>query len=273
MKKFLSSTVASKFGLNHTWVGPFMGIEVEVEAERPLPPAGKKWKAVNDGSLRGYATEYVSQPLLPEDAILVTKELYNNIAAAESKIQNSMRAGVHIHVNCQDLTIRELFTFLAAYYCLEELLTEDLGEERQGNLFCLRLSDAEYANASLLYVLQTESVDHNIFTNNNFRYSAVNLVALSRFGTLEFRALKTPTSPEPVIDWIQTLSALYNGAKTFKDPAELLSAMSADGEKEVVKKLLGEKAEKHINKPDFEDKLYFGIRNIQQWVFLTDWSE
>jgi hypothetical protein len=272
MKKFLSSTVAQMFFLEPKFQNCVVGIEIEIEAEYPIFPE-KGWRLVPDGSLRGYCGEYVSDPVTVENAKEKVFNLYNKFEERKVLVKDSMRAGVHVHVNCQDLTLRQLFTFLAAYYCLEELLTEELGEERQGNLFCLRLSDAEFANNALLYVLQAKTVDHNIFNNNNLRYAAANLVSLSKFGTIEFRALKTPTSPEPIIDWVETLQELYKGSKKYNNPAELLSAMSANGENEVVRALLGPKAEKQITKADFQEKLYFGIRNIQQWVFLTDWSE
>jgi hypothetical protein len=272
MKKFLSKTVAQAFGTRQEYIGPLLGVEVEVEAESPVVEV-PGWATVADGSLRGYSGEYVSPPFGPKMTSENVVRLYKTFEEKNLVLKDSMRAGVHVHVNCQDLTLRELFTFLAAYYVLEELLTEELGTDRQGNLFCLRLSDAEFANNALLYVLQTQDVAHNVFTNNNFRYAAANLVSLSKFGTVEFRALKTPTTAQPILDWIAVLSTLYEGAKKYNDPAELLSAMSADGEKEVVKGLLGEHAEKQISKADFQEKLYFGIRNIQQWVFLTDWSK
>jgi hypothetical protein len=271
MKKFLSETVADVFKHKLTKEKLF-GIEVEAEFDNP-PPVLKNntaWKVTNDGSLRGYALEFVSKPLLLDSALVEINYLYDQLKPV--KILDSMRAGVHVHINCRSLTLKQLFTFIAAYYVLEKLLTEDLGEERQGNLFCLRLEDAEYANANILACLQNQNLDNNIFLNDNFRYSALNLVSLSKFGTLEFRALRTPLTPEPIIDWIETLNNLFEGAKKYESPEKLLSAMSADGADEVVKTLLKEKAKKQISKEGFEDSIYSGIREIQHWVYLTDWE-
>lgn len=271
MKKFLSETVANSFG-HKLKKEKLFGIEIEAEFDNP-PPYLKDnvaWKVTNDGSLRGYAAEYVSKPLAFEEVAPELAYLYNQLKAVN--IIDSMRAGVHVHVNCLGLTIKQLFTFIAAYYVLEKLLTEDLGEERQGNLFCLRLEDAEYANVNILACLQTQRLDNNIFLNDNFRYSALNLVSLSKFGTLEFRALRTPTTKEPIIDWVETLNNLFEGAKQYENPAKLISAMSADGADQVVKILLKEKADRQIKKEDFEDSIYSGIREIQHWVYLTDWE-
>jgi hypothetical protein len=101
----------------------------------------------------------------------------------------------------------------------------------------------------------------------------MNLVSLSKFGSLEFRALRTPTNREKIIEWTDMLFTLKeNALKHFSSPLELLSSMSANGATEVVTKLLGEHAKKQVSKPHFEESLYESIRQIQHWVFLTNWE-
>jgi hypothetical protein len=251
-----------------------LGVEVEVEGNSVLPEVVTDgWKAVKDGSLRGEAKEYVFyQPLGLEDTVDEINKLYDLI---DGKIIDSMRAGVHVHVNCQTLTLRQLFTVMAAYYCIENLLTEEAGEERQGNLFCLRLSDADYVNTGIMSALSQRDIklDGGIFHNENLRYGAMNLVSLSKFGSLEFRALRTPLDRKKVIQWVDTLFTLKtNAVKHFSDPVELLSSMSANGAAEVVKKLLGKHAVRFTSKANFEESLYESIRQIQHWVFLTNWE-
>jgi len=274
MNAFLDNTVAQLLGKKVK--EGLVGVEVEVEASiRPLPTTvNEYWNVTNDGSLRGEAKEYVFvAPLEEADALIQTKTLYKKL---EGNIADSMRAGVHVHINCLNLTGQQLFTFMAAYYCLEDLLTEDLGEERQGNLFCLRLSDADYANTAIMAALQAKDFRDaaGAFTNENLRYAAMNLVSLKKFGSLEFRAMRTPTTVEPLQDWIRILCALQRNSTTkYSDPSKLLNAMSANGGANVVRELLGPFAEKQIKKPNFESKLYEGIRNIQQWVFLNSWEK
>lgn len=251
-----------------------LGIEVEVEGNRKLPThINDNWKVLRDGSLRGEALEYVfATPLKREEAFEQVEILYGLL---EDKIIDSMRAGVHVHINCQKLTVRQLFTFMAAYYCIEDLLTEDAGEERAGNLFCLRLSDADYVNLGIMSCLNAKSfaADNGIFSNENLRYSAMNLVSLSKFGSVEFRTLRTPQDGKKVIEWADTLLTLReNAVKHFNSPAELLASMSANGGTEVVNKLLGKYAAKQTSKPNFEESLYESIRQIQHWVFLNSWE-
>lgn len=256
------------------------GIEIEVEGSgvtlnTPKLPV-HEWKVVADGSLRGESFEAVQrEPKGLTESCAAVKNFYEVITANGAKIHDSMRAGLHIHLNCQNITLKRMFTFMTAYYCIEDMLVDYLGEERAGNLFCLRLSDAEDISFAIANCLKKESLGAiGYFTNDNLRYAAMNLVSLSKFGTLEFRAMRTPTTAEPVIEWLKILDRLYLGSKKFDNPAALISAMSANGEKEVLSSLLPEDfAKKLFNRPDFEDSLYKAIRNIQHWVFRTNWGD
>ena len=101
------------------------------------------------------------------------------------------------------------------------------------------------------------------------RYAALNLTSLLTYGSLEFRSMRTPTTAQPIIDWVNTLHTLMVNSKEYEDPVKLLSAMSANGEREVVSTLLGPYAKQQLDKPHFEEKLYYCLRNIQFWVFLN----
>jgi hypothetical protein len=278
MTTWLNSKINSLFVFKNLYEeDKLLGIEVEFEGKGISPNAAyvdpAAWKFVPDGSLRGESLEAVNlAPFSLKDSTAGVTNLYTNMLRNKATIYDSMRAGVHVHVNCQNMTVRQLFTFMAAYYCLEDLLVDDLGQERAGNLFCLRLSDAEDISFAVAHAVAKKTLSNGYFTNETLRYAAMNLVSLSKFGTLEFRALRTPTTPGPIIRWIEILTALYNNSKLFADPKELISAMSANGEKEVINTLLPNHSKELFGKPEFELTLYRSIRNIQSWAFLTDWS-
>lgn len=271
MTKFLTNTVAEEFGLKLKYKGFTIGVEVELEVDKE-PPVVFGWSKTRDGSLRGISAEYVSQPLSYEESKKFVNLLYSMLQENNVNIKDSMRAGVHIHVNFQDKTVKQLLTFIAAYYALEELFMEKMGSERKGNLFCLRLSDAEYPNNCILADTQNKELRSPIFRNENFRYGAMNLVSLSKFGTIEFRALKTPLTPEKIINWIETLYELYNNCLQYNSPASILNAMSANGTRDVIRSLLAGKAEQYLTSENVEEIVFDSIRHIQHWVFLTDWS-
>jgi len=233
------------------------------------------WAPTRDGSLRGEgALEYVLQgPRSLKVAEKAVSDLYGVIAASGGKIKRSMRAGVHVHVNCQELTMRQLGTVIAAYYAFEEVLTERFGEDRIGNLFCLRMVDAEYVNTALYRAF----VDGNISTlaSDSVRYAAMNLNALGRYGSLEFRAMETPAaSPRDIHAWLRTLSKLRDSHRQFANAQDLFGAFSAGGAENAISIIFGDGPEAAaIRKiPDYEDKIQDGIRDSQYWVYSTDWK-
>src|SRR5690554_4898477 len=105
-----------------------VGVEIEVEGSN-LPRTGEHWIVTQDGSLRGESCEYVlRQPLsLPEtkEALAYLSRRYEETGA---EIADSPRCGVHIHVNCQELTIIQLYNFMTLYLILEDLLVRWCGE-------------------------------------------------------------------------------------------------------------------------------------------------
>ena len=140
------------------------GVEIEMEGKTPIFRLSKDnevWNWVNDGSLKSPVDniEYVFKTPLPLDkAIKGVSDLYDTLKKNSTVIANSMRAGVHIHVNCQNLTIRQLFTFLAAYHAMEIVITRSFGEDRVGNLFCLRLIDADFLTTAIRLGLESERI-------------------------------------------------------------------------------------------------------------------
>jgi len=267
----LDKKVREVFGLIET-KGTF-GVEVEVEGS-PRTEDLPNWNATRDGSLRGSgALEYVlRQPVSLDAAKKAVQDLYNNIKQSGGKIRRSMRAGIHVHVNCQDLTIRQLGTVIAAYYAFEEVLTERFGEDRVGNLFCLRLADAEYISTALHRAFVNKNFDS--LTSDNIRYAAMNLNALSRYGSLEFRAMETPTTPGSILEWIDILARLRETHASFSDASDLLSAFSAGGIENAIDIIFGGGKEAALIRavPGYEEKIYNGIRDTQYWVYSTDWK-
>ena len=252
------------------------GIEIEAEGTPTYMPISEStWQSTVDGSLKDAgAKEYVlKQPLDYDPACAAVIDLYQKIRQVGGSVRDSMRAGVHIHVNCNNMNFKEIFTFVAAYYCLEDCLTANFGEDRIGNLFCLRLTDASYVNGVIKTFFDKKQAIEFFFTNENLRYAALNLNALYKFGSLEFRAMKTPDRPQPILDWLTLLRNLrVNSLVNFKSPAEVLSAFSANGEEAIVKLLLGSKADWVLNQKDYSSTIYENIRNIQYWVYTIDWD-
>lgn len=201
-----------------------VGIEIEVEATRDVPSA-KKWRTEQDGSLRGpFTAEYVTKPIMRNEVKEYLDSLRDDFKAVNSEVRYTIRAGVHVHVNCQDMTLMEMLTFASVYYIMEDALTQFCGEDRAGNHFCLRISDTDYVIDRIVRCLQEDHIGH--LHTDNIRYSALNYNALFKYGTLEFRAMATLPNFEKVEEWIDILMGLKDYSKNFGSPADVVEAFS-----------------------------------------------
>lgn len=268
----LSKTVGSAFNLKP--VTGAIGIEIEVEGvSLPIEVAG--WRRDKDGSLRGPETgEYVlEKPVSYEAAIKKVQELYQAFTVQGTTVMESMRAGVHVHYNMQNLTFQELFTVLAAYYCLEVPITERLGEDRVGNLFCLRMVDADYISILLTNALKNNGKNlHAALRGDSIKYAALNLECLTRYGSIEFRAMQTKKTSDELISWLTLIHNLVtNTIKNFRSPEEVLNFFSANGEEQATKAILGDSAGWVLEVPHYQDKIFSGLRATQLWVYSSEW--
>jgi len=245
-----------------------VGIEIEMEGENLFYERDVLyWNVKDDGSLRGReALEYVIKTPLKRQ--LINKRingLYNKFVEYGSKIKPSDRCGVHIHLNCQHMEIYQIYNLITLYLIFENLLTHWCGDSREGNLFCLRAQDAEW----LIYSLVQDKEKGN-FKNTSkeamFKYASINIAALKKFGSLEFRALQTPTNPHIIIKWINMLLLLKEKSLTVKDSRELIELCSFRGCKGFTKYIF-EKYFKDLNCEGLENMVIDGLRRVQILAF------
>lgn len=253
-----------------------VGIEVELEgANLPSGPmfnqaAAGIWGAHHDGSLRGSSCEIVLTKPVPREEVHDTLDLASNIMKEVGAIlEPSVRTGVHIHVNIRHLTMEQTFIYMLTFLLFETALVRYCGEDRQGNLFCLRSQDAE----AYLGALETaiRSNDFNKLYTDQLRYSAMNPKALCEYGSLEFRCLKTPKKIKAIEEWVDILLRLKDFSLTIKDPRDLIERISIEGGFEIAKQCFGEYAEM-LDGGDWTVELYEGLRRIQPAVFSRSWN-
>lgn len=201
------------------------------------------WTLHDDGSLRPNPErmEYVlARPIPRKEVSTILNELQIALARNSAKLNPSDRCGVHIHVNCQDLTPMQVISFISTYLILEEPMVKWCGEEREGNLFALRAKDAEWIISALIRSIQDGNF--NSF-NSEMRYSSVNVAAILKFGSLEFRALNTPKDFSVINTWVDMLMRIKDYSMTYKQPRDIVEAVSAGGFSRFPKQVLGDMAE------------------------------
>lgn len=256
------------FGFNRT-IGD-IGIEIEMEGNSPFPegsaPLKLNWRAENDGSLRGYSKEYViHSPIKIGEVDSHINNLKSLLKNSGCEIIYSFRAGVHVHINVQELTLQQMATFACLYLCLEKALVKFCGSQREGNHFCLRAQDAEYPVYLLEEVIKAN--DMSFLDTDNIRYSSMNLRAIPRYGSIEFRAMETLPDLSKIKEWCHMLYKLREEAKRIDIRKQIAYDVSFMGPDRWASSILGEDLFKLINYEGIDRDIIRGLRMCQTIVY------
>ena len=253
--------VAELLGLRNTKGD--VGIEIEMEGKSRFPyEISKWWKAEEDNSLRGYSVEYVMKKPMPLDLVGDALDLLKEeIQLHGSKPVYSERAGVHVHVNVQDLTMDQVFCTAMVYYCLEKALVRYCGENREGNHFCLRVQDADY----VLDVIESALIHRNLrfLDTEDIRYASLNFCSLFKYGSIEFRAMETRPDFSKIKEWASMLVAIRNYARELEDYERIPAELSGSGPTGWARQILGDELFNLINYPEFDRDVMRCMRPIQ----------
>ena len=168
------------------------------------------------------------------------------------------------------------------------------GENRAGNLFCLRMVDCESMPLDIRKGLTGEKQNqfrpvkkkypqipgrganplYNLATNN-YRYAALNLASLAKFGSLEFRSMRCPVMEDARLDtqslirWVNLLLALKDKAVEYKTPIDIITKFSEMGPRAFAEDVFGNDL-KYLRV--HEDSLWEGLELVQDIAFAIDWE-
>lgn len=210
-----------------------------------------------EGSLRNFGFEYVFR--LPveikqvKELILRYFEAIDKAKGARNSLLCSPRTSTHVHFDVTRMNLVQVISFASVYWLLESLFSEYCGEERKGNLFCLRQCDASLFQTSLAESIHNGQVYRSGLFNNENRYGSLNLSALVKFGSLESRLMRGLSDPNTAINWIDMLECCRLFSLKMGTPRELhqkfLKEYSSDSFHEaVLGKNLALELEKYLPK-------------------------
>lgn len=255
-----------------------VGIEIEIEGVK-LPDDNctrsnsDYWKADLDGSLKAAeAFEYVLRhPISILSVKPALEELWGIFDRLNSEIFESPKAGVHVHLNVQDFTINELVNLITLFFIFEKPLVKYCGSDREGNLFCLRASDASDMIPHIISVIKTKKLGS--FKNDDYRYSSINLKSVAEYGSVEFRTMRSTADMDAILSWVKILWDLYRAAKVFDNPRQIICAISGDGYDTFAKSIF--KTTYHLIPVEdtFEQDIYEGICHAQDIAYCVNWDK
>ena len=254
--------------------GDKVGLEFEIRYDGNLNPTGKTWRFEADGSLRGKSTEAVLRvPTDIKDLQAPVREL-SGMFSKKAGVQtiDAPQCGVHIHVNVNDILERDLWTNIMIYYTLETLLVSNAGKGRMGNFFCLRLSEASAIRDNLEAAVAKKSTAHLASRDRN-RYAALNFDALANYGSLEWRALRTPMDFARALPWAQALVNVLRGkTHNYKTPADVVEDISRIGAMAYARRILGDQFALVQNTPDIAGTVQEDLWEVQEICYLNQWD-
>lgn len=261
-----------------------LGIEIEVEGEN-LPtagyldgvstPSGVGWSVHADGSLRG-GLEYTLNGTCKEDEV---EELVNGLFGVfktrNAKINLSNRCSLHVHYNVGGLKVNEITSIIALWTVFEEPLLRWWGDLRYKNHYCLSSKDESANVEAWEYFLRTGLLPEG----NNLRYTALNLVAIRKYGSLEFRGGGGVDEPARANTWIRFLWRLAEYAKNnYPNPQQIAYDISERGPAEILRDICGEEFLGFYDQivttvPDFTACCAESFYNFQPVILGFPWDE
>lgn len=215
-----------------------VGIEIECEVRNEMTRNwdSKFWSLHRDGSLRGVGYEFVlARPIHIKDVDPALKEWRSLCDAYDIRFVDSKRTSVHVHCNVQDYTILQVLNVVCAYWLCEPLLLNICGEERKGNLFCLGLDCADTVHTQLIQNLKKHQFFQG-FAKDAYRYASLNLEALYKFGSLEFRTMRGTQDTKLISSWARELHYLVSNAAKAKSPHDFLELINAGKHKKFLRR-------------------------------------
>ena len=249
------------------------GVEVEVEGAGVSSVSLEGWTTTRDSSLRGESAEFVfRRPSNIAATNLLVSALYAGFRTNQVRLNDTMRAGMHLHIDTRLWTVKQVATFLTAYWLIEDVLIKNFaGEDRFGNAFCLPLSTSDDVLWTFIDLVRGRNLGIVRDMEDSIKYSAMNIATLGKYGSIESRSLRSPMQDAPMLRWISIFNNLCVGSQEFSSPLALIDAISGTSSEAVLRGILG---------PSFSlfDGLYTNrdivsaARRVQPLAFEINWS-
>lgn len=251
------------------------GVEIEVEGSSlPNPEYSiPGWRIEEDTSLKTEeAWEYVTDG--PDTLAGIRSRLdtlSRKFVDCDSTIYDSVRAGVHVHMNVQTWDMKRVMTFAMCYYIMEDIFLKWCGDNREGNLFTLRTKDAEYVLFKLLEMLKTRNL--KVLETDIIRYASLNYLSLFKYGTIEFRGMRSTPDLDTIYKWVEIIDELRTTSQLFNSPMDVVTSMSGDGELGFIKKLFPTNWQLLLAGNDrYQVGVRQACRRVQMLAFGVDWA-
>ena len=212
------ATITQLYGLNNDTLAKspvfIAGLECEIESVRSQKNLAG-FQATADGSLRNNGIEFISPPVDRVALGAMFRNLHASIEFYDREEAFSPRTSTHVHVNCKPLQEEQVKNIVLLYALLEEFFFAMVDNTRRGNIHCVPLSETflcNYYNTGLNNMIQRWH-----------KYTALNLLPLSKLGTIEFRHLQGTDDSNLLEEWLLAIDKLWQTGQKVKVDEALLT--------------------------------------------------
>jgi len=171
----------------------------------------KNWRIVRDGSLfeleNFHAMELVS-PILDTDKAASVRMLRKVCAVLQSMgcFVNGY-CGLHVHVNASDLTAEQIKTVFHRYTKFEGVIDLMVPSNRRGSIYYSKCGD------NIVDAVEDCQTTEALMRVQGDRYYKVNLCALQRHGTIEFRQHSGSINADTIMNWVSFITSFVEASK------------------------------------------------------------
>ena len=218
-----SKTIRESFGLeSHLPVAevPLLyGAELEIESIASFGKVDTSlWNITEDGSLRNSGRELISVPLTKDVLIGEFKKVHQTLKYIGNQPEKAFsdRTSVHIHINCldvQETTVRNIVLWYALY---ESVFFKFCAPAREHNIHCVCLHQTSLP----AYYRRALREMHKQWS----KYTALNLLPLSKYGTLEFRHLQGTNDVTLFSQWLTIIERLFSLGRSTTLTEQIVSS-------------------------------------------------
>lgn len=208
-----------------TYPDLIVGLELEVENCRMSAaayidigsPLGIDVKG--DGSLRVIngrePYEFITKPMMMQNALPILNTFFDKTKFDEENYSD--RCSIHVHANCCDMTLDQVSAVGLIYTVVEPILFEFVnqrpgnkdGWSRDTNIYCVPWNQCR-DHLNLVYNF---AKNPGMPVRHWQKYTALNLLPLARFGTMEWRHMHGTSDMKKITQWLNIIGAIYKHAK------------------------------------------------------------
>ena len=211
-----------------------MGVELEIENvpnfEELVVPG---MYTERDGSLRNDGMEFITRPMTYSFLAYTLEKFFKKAQLGDRNY--SERTSVHVHANCQDLTLEQLTSLVLLYQVFEKLLYRFIGEDRDKNIFCVPLCETNITFQNFGNLARNTEINSNVLGLRKWmKYTGLNLLPLFDKGTVEFRHMGGTCNSARILNWCNLIGRMFVFAKenTFPAIKEMITDLNTNSQYE-----------------------------------------